>query len=135
MAAIEACAVPAQCFGHRDHLRLGWLYLRAAPYPVALRRMAQSIRRLAAHHGAQAKYHHTLTVVWLRLLASAVSSAPEGRTFESLLAENPELLDRAVVFRFYSAARLNSEAARWEFVLPDLLRLPEGGQMPWTGSG
>ncbi len=36
VAAFESCALPAQAFRHRDHVRLAWLYLRRVPYDEAV---------------------------------------------------------------------------------------------------
>src|SRR5437899_9806370 len=44
------------------------------PYTTLFR----SIRRFANHHAASEKYHHTLTLFWMRLVAAALVETPEG---------------------------------------------------------
>jgi hypothetical protein len=120
---VEDCSLPREEFRHRDHLRLAWLYLQEAPYEDALRRMAQSIRRYAASHGASQKYHHTVTLAWMRLVAAARAARSEP-SFDAFLEHHPALLDKTTLRRFYSDARIGSEPARERWVEPDLEPLP-----------
>lgn len=124
VAALEVCTLPNEAFRHRDHLRLAWLYLRCAPSDVAAARMEQSIRRFASHHGAPQKYHHTMTLVWMRLVAAARTENPVD-DFTALLDAHPDLLDKTTLRRFYSAERLESQAARTGWLDPDVSPLPE----------
>ncbi len=125
--AFETCRLPNERFHHRDHLRLAWIYLRRYGARDAPARIAESIRRYAAHHGKPEKYHETLTVAWLRLVAnSAARSAALG--FEDLLAASPELLDKNTLHRYYSPELLALESARTQFVPPDRQTLPSLAQ-------
>lgn len=123
--AFENCRLANELFHHRDHLRLGWIYLRRYRVSDAAVRIAESIRRYAAHHGRSDKYHETITVAWLRLVADFT-----GRTravnFNELLASSPELLDKNTLHQYYSPELLDTEAARTQFVPPDRKALPEG---------
>jgi hypothetical protein len=119
--AFEACELTP--FHHADHLRIAWIYLRALPAAEADARMAAGLRRFAASRGASEKYHETLTLVWLRLVAAAIGAhAPV--TFDDLLAAEPALLDQARPLTFYSRERLDSAAARTRWVAPDREPLP-----------
>src|SRR5215217_4529512 len=72
--AVESGELPNARFGHRDHLRLAWLYLAdSGPgrQAEARARMAATLRRFAARHGAAQRYHETLTVLWMRLVDAA----------------------------------------------------------------
>lgn len=123
--ALECCTLPNHAFGHREHLRLAWLYLRRMSHDAAVTAMERSIRRYAARHGAANKYHHTMTLVWMNLVASAlVSGGGDVDDFASFLQAHPALLDRDAPRRFFSAERLDSPAARTGWVEPDLAPLP-----------
>ena len=122
--AFEACTLPKETFHHRDHLRLAWLYLRQDDFPAAAGRIEASIRRFAAHLGISEKYHHTITIVWLRLVAAAMSKTGGEVTLGSFFERNPELLDQNLPYQFYSRERLFSDAARAAWIEPDLQPLP-----------
>jgi hypothetical protein len=120
----EACELSNDSFNHRDHIRLAWIYLQRYPEPDAQRQMAGAIRRFAAHHGKSDKYHETITVAWLRLIASAMARQPMDASFDELTIAAPELLDKRSIEKFYSTAVLASAAARTYWVEPDLRPLP-----------
>jgi hypothetical protein len=121
LRAFEDCML--ETFRHRDHLRLAWLYLRRHPYGEALAAIERSIRRFAEHHGATGKYHQTMTVAWMRLMAAAMAAGPR-EPFDALLEDHPQLLDPAALRIFYSKATLESDAARHHWVEPDQGALP-----------
>jgi hypothetical protein len=110
-------------FGHRQHVQLAWLYLRRAEPEAAERLMRAAIRHVATMHGTPEKYHETLTVAWVRIVAEHVRSC-DTRSFEEFIAANPGLLDRRLPDRHFSADRLWAEHARQEWAEPDLLPLP-----------
>jgi hypothetical protein len=119
--AFETCELSNESFHHRDHIRLAWIYLHRYGREEAGSRMADSIRRFAAHHGKSDKYHETLTRAWMQLVAHAGKSAPD---FETLLTTCPSLLDKTSLTEFYSEALLQSDAAKTAFVAPDRKPLP-----------
>ena len=111
-------------FHHRDHLRLAWLTLeRKRSTQAALPLVEHAIQGFARAHGAERKYHRTLTEFWVRLVEHARSTRPE-LDFEAFLAAFPFLLDPGLAERHWSADELWSEAARAGWVEPDLVPLP-----------
>jgi hypothetical protein len=122
--ACEACELPNESFHHRDHIRLACIYLKRYGELEARARLSEAIRRFAAHYGKSDKYHETITVAWLRLVASAAARVPQEATFYDLTITAPELLDQRTIERFYSTATLTAEAARISWVEPDLQPLP-----------
>ncbi len=118
--AFERCEIPNASFHHRDHVRLAWIYLRHCGPERAEAEISISIRRYAAHNGASHKYHETITLAWMRLVAQAMQQAPAGATFEDLAERFPKLLDKASLSEFYSDELLASDAARTSWVEPDL---------------
>ena len=122
--AFEACELSNESFHHRDHIRLAWIYLQRYAELEAREHMAGAIRKFAAHHGKSDKYHETVTVAWLRLVANGIARMPPGSSFEQLTIAAPELLDKRTIEKFYSRAALASESARAFWVEPDLQPLP-----------
>ena len=124
LRAFEDLSFPADQFHHREHLRVAWLYLKSSDATRASERMSAGIRRFAKHHGATEKYHHTLTLFWMRLVAVALVETPEGCGFEEFLAAHPELSDKNLPSKYYSQQLLDALAAREGWVEPDLQPLP-----------
>lgn len=99
--AFERGEIPPADFHHAAHLRLALAYLdECSSIEEATDRMAASIKRFAAAAGKVDKYHHTVTVFWIRMLA--------------------RLLDKNLPLAYYSPERLWSDDARRTFVEPDL---------------
>jgi len=127
LRAFENCEIATTDFRHRDHLRLTWTYLQHYG-PEAAPRMAASIRRFAAHHGKNDKYHETVTIAWMCLVADCAKSGVPS--FQALIDTHPELLDKTALREFYSDSLLQSGQARTRFVPPDLKPLPNLGIIP-----
>ena len=99
--AFERGEIPPEAFHHSAHLRLALAYLdECGSVEEATERMAESLQRFAAAAGKPGKYHHTITVFWLRMLA--------------------RLLDKDLPASYYSPERLWSDAARRGWIEPDL---------------
>ncbi len=123
-AAFEAFKIPSEMFHHREHIRLAWIYSCHFPQEEALVRMVQGIQAFAKYHGADAKYHHTITVAWMRLLSHAAHSAPPTPDFNTFAAAHPHLFNSRLLGDYYSTSRLQSDAARYNWLDPDLRPLP-----------
>lgn len=124
LRAFEDLSFPADLFHHREHIRVAWLYLKSFDASRAAERMSAGILRFANHHGATQKYHHTLTLAWMRLVAAALVETPEGLSFEQFLAGHLEFGDKNLPAKYYSAELLQTNAAREGWVEPDLQPLP-----------
>jgi len=110
-------------FGHREHLELAWTYLTWYEAEAAKRVMAAAIRHVAALHGAPDRYHDTLTVAWVHLVA-VHRGRSDALSFGEFIAENPGLLDRHLLDRHYSSELMASRVARAGWTEPNLLPLP-----------
>src|SRR5258708_26026041 len=84
--AFESLKIPNEMFHHCEHIRLAWIYSRQFPQEEALGRMVQGIQAFAKHHGAAGKYHHTITVAWMRLVRHAVRPSPHAPAFKTVAA-------------------------------------------------
>jgi hypothetical protein len=103
----EAGGIPGSEFPHERHLQVAWGLSRRYPREEAFAVLSTGIRGIAARAGVPGKYHETMTHAWFELAAQAET-----------LDEHPELLDRALLARYYSPERL--EAGRYEWLEPDL---------------
>jgi hypothetical protein len=110
-------------FTHREHIELAWSYLQRHSIDDAAEVMGAAIRRVARLHGAEEKYHATITRAWLHFVAVHIQRRG-GETFDGFLDKNPELLDSKVIQHFYSHELLGSEPARASWTTPDLRPLP-----------
>ena len=120
LRAFEELSFPAELFHHREHIRVAWLYLKSTDASRAAELMSEGIRRFANHHGATQKYHHTVTLAWMRLVAAALVVTPEEHAFERFLSAHPELTDTSLLAKYYSKELLQSAGAREGWVEPDL---------------
>jgi hypothetical protein len=125
LRAFEDLSFPAERFHHREHVRVAWLYLKSSDATRAAERMTAAVRRFANHHGATQKYHHTLTLAWMRLVAVALVETPEGFGFGQFIAAHSELGDKNLLSKYYSKELLETSAAREGWVEPDLQPLPQ----------
>lgn len=98
--AFERGEIAAGDFRHATHVRLALAYLQeSSSVEEAAGRMTAAVRRAAAAAGHPEKYHHTVTVFWMRMIA--------------------RLLDKNLPLAYYSPERLWSEAARAAWLEPD----------------
>ena len=125
LQALEDCSLPRDAFNHRNHLRAAWLYLEQEPLADAAMKCSLAIQRYATTIGAPEKFHLTLTLALMHIIAArrAAHPAPDWETF---LEACPELLNdlRELLAAHYSEALLESERARRTFVPPDKSPLP-----------
>ncbi len=123
LRVLEAVVGKAGKFGHREHVELAWRYLDRHPLAAAKQAMASAIRHVAAQHGASDKYHETLTLAWVHLVAVHHERWPAG-TFEEFIARNSQLLDSRLLDEHYSSDVLWTGGARSSWTEPDLRALP-----------
>jgi len=125
LAALEDGSLPLDAFTHRNHLRAGWLYLERHPLPEAAMYCALAIQKYAAMHGAAEKFHLTLTLAFMHIIAD-LRERHAGKDWDSFLASCPDLQGdaKALIARHYSEGVLDSTRAKRTFVPPDRKPLP-----------
>jgi hypothetical protein len=119
LARFEQGQIDPASFTHEQHLRLAWCCLQADA-ASAPQRICHLIRDFATRAGAASKYHETMTMAWLRIVDAHRDGEPD---FDSYLHANPQLLDRSLCSRHYSAERMEEGRASW--VEPDRKAFPE----------
>jgi hypothetical protein len=118
--AFEDGTLEPGSFGHVDHLRMAWLFLRSMPPTEAIGRYSAALRRLAAQHGAPEKYNETVTWALLCLMRGRLEGGGEMLAWESFLERNADLLEwKTLLAGYYRRETLASATARRMFVLPD----------------
>jgi hypothetical protein len=134
LAAFESCTIDHECWSHRCHVRMAYLYLARHGYDEGLRRVRDGINALNASHGDKIPkdqvdrgYHETLTVAWVRLIAAAIRQWGAEDGFDAFAAKHPHLLVRTLTRVFYSRERMMNWEAKRTFVEPDLSPLPDAG--------
>jgi hypothetical protein len=126
----EACRVAPEGFDHRAHIRLAYVYLAEHDTEAAVTRMRRALERFIAWNGVSAsKYHETLTRSWVLAVHHFVQRSPAAASADAFIDANPELLDTRIMLTHYSRERLFSDAARREFVEPDLAPIPGAGPL------
>jgi hypothetical protein len=121
LAALESCSLIERDFGHAAHARAAYLYLRSGDFAAALAKTRSAIRAYAASLGNADRYHETITVAYLALIRQKMYEQGDGGGWDGFARENPELLERDLLLRFYPQAQLESDLARRIFLLPRAL--------------
>ena len=115
----ESGDLPTDLFTHESHVRVAWCYLRQEPVLFALARFRAALQRFAAGKGRPERYHETITVAFMLLIAERLAGARE-LAWPEFAARNPDLLrwQPSALAAFYSEAELAAPEARQIFVMP-----------------
>jgi len=118
----ESCELPTADFNHREHLLVALCYLTRMGDADALSRIRARIGRYAAAHGVSPSlYHETVTVFWLKRVRAYLERADAGPGLAEMTnALAAECGSSRLIFDYYSKGLIDSEAARCEWVAPDL---------------
>jgi len=119
-AAFEDGSLDPDLFDHRNHLRLGWLYLQDCSPALAIDNFTRGLRRYTRSVGAQMKYNETITWFYMLAIAERRLKYPAD-SFEDFIARNSDLNTPGapLLKRSYMPETLNSDLAREVFLLPD----------------
>jgi hypothetical protein len=113
----------AERFGHRQHVQLTWLAVRRHGTSAAIALVSEGIQGAARYTGAPQKYNATVSRAWVELVGHHAdhSHAPD---FDTFAGQNPALLDKRLLTRFYRPVTLASTAVRSGWIEPDLASFP-----------
>lgn len=117
LVRFEAGRLTSAELSHDAHVRVGFEMLQRHPFDEALARYSRALRLTTERLGATGKYHATITVAFLALIAER-REASRARTWEEFVRAAPELLDSRCLERWYPTDVLRSDLARATFVLP-----------------
>lgn len=92
VAGFEAGTIPPAAFGHREHVRLAWLYLRRHGRAGAEHRLLAGLRAFATAAGKPDKFNAPLTLAWVARIDAAAAALSPDHSFDDLLVHHPELL-------------------------------------------
>lgn len=127
--AFETCAIGLADWSHRSHIRMAWIYLRLLPFDAALDAVRAGLNRFvranAVPDSLERGYHETLTIAWMRLVASAMRHHGESTDSSAFCDSMPHLLCPSLTRVFYTRGRIISIDAKMQFIPPDLAALPD----------
>ena len=107
---------PAE-FGHRQHVQVAFEMLHKYGYLEACGKYAHAINTIATNAGAADKFNVTITFAFLSLIAERIY-ANTALNFEAFLDENPDVLSKHALDKWYSSDELATDFARTHFLLP-----------------
>lgn len=117
--AFEQHDVDVAAFDHEAHVRVAWLFITELGAGAGKDRFAAALRSLTAALGVPDKYHDTVTVFYLDLIARRSAVQP-GQSWDEFRSSNTDLFDPGLLARHYSRDLLASDEARERYVEPDL---------------
>jgi hypothetical protein len=122
--AFENGTISRDEWRHAEHLTVALYYLSNNDFPGALGKMREGIfnllRSFAIDLSKEMPYHETLTVFWMKTVADFAQAKTETSLVEicsALIAAH----DKDFPLRFYSRECLFSDAARSQYIKPDLV--------------
>lgn len=118
VCAFEAASLPPGTFGHAEHVRVAWWYLRRHPMSEALARIRAGLQCVAAAAGKPDRYHETITVMYAHVIAERL--AGDGSDdWDVFAARHADLFEHGLLEQYYRPETLASETARTRWVEPD----------------
>jgi flavin reductase len=133
IATFERGGFGGDAFPHKAHIRMAWLYVRRLGPELAIERAAEGIRALAQANGQPTLYHDTVTRAWVYLVADAITRSPSA-SFEGFMRRNPQLVDKRLLFEYYSPDVLSSAHARATWIAPDVAPIPGAPESSVAGN-
>lgn len=124
VARFVSCELPPAEMTHRKHVAMSaWWFLRL-PAPQAAARIYDQLQRYVEWHRIEI-YNETMTRFWIKLIgktvagldAARLASAPAYAVVNDVMTR---LGDSRIVFTYYTRERLQTDAARHQWVEPDL---------------
>ena len=122
--ALERGEIANESFHHLSHLHVAWVYLTESTcVDEAAAKMRNTLQRFAASAGKSEKYHETITLFWVHLLAG-LCGIGSRESLKQIVQANPRLLEKNFPLAYYSPEQLFSDNARSSWIKPDLKPLP-----------
>ena len=120
----EDCQTRPEDFTHAAHLTVALWYLTQSGMSEATARMRAHLLRFINHYKEQG-YNETITVFWLRVVRRFMEAALAGEERVRSMTEMANELtanynDSRLIYDYYSKELLSTQAAKADFVEPDL---------------
>jgi hypothetical protein len=113
--------IAAAGFAHREHVRMAFEMLRRHDFPETVLHFSRALRAMAQRAGKPQAFNQTVTIAFLALIAERQDGG-EWSDFAAFARDNPDLLEKGTLARWYRPERLASERARRTFLLPEPAR-------------
>ena len=110
--------IAATGFAHREHVRMAFEMLRRHDFPETVLHFSRALRTMAQQAGKPQAFNQTVTIAFLSLIAERLDGG-EWPDFAAFARDNPELLEKGALARWYRPERLASAPARRTFLLPE----------------
>jgi hypothetical protein len=124
--SFEALKVSPDDFGHREHVRLAYIYLCEMAVDEAHETMKEALLAFLNHLGVgEVKYHETITRAWIMAVRHFMAGSPGCQSAHAFIDSNPKLLDSKIMLSHYSAEVLFSSEARTRYLEPDIDGIPQ----------
>lgn len=122
LLAFESQSISNEDWSHEYHIRVALIYLYSNKFETALEKVKTGIKKLNSVNQVPESqfrgFHETLTVGWLKLLASRLSSSRVSSL--ELIENNKDLLNSRLLSEYYSSDKLMSLEAKSKFIEPNL---------------
>jgi len=110
--------IAAAGFAHREHVRMAFEMLRRHDFAETALHFSRALRTLGQQAGEPQAFNQTVTIAFLSLIAERLDGG-EWPDFAAFARDNPDLLEKGALARWYRPERLASERARRTFLLPE----------------
>ena len=123
LQAFEDGSLPPEEFDHEGHVHAAWCCLEEYGGARGRERFVNALRQFVRSHGAEDKYHDTITRAFLDVIAVHAAGSSDWATFRR---RNPAIIDdgMGLLLKHYSHDVLFSDAARSVYIEPDILPFP-----------
>ncbi|CAG0897112.1 unnamed protein product [Cyprideis torosa] len=128
MTAFETQTLFFEDWTHEAHIRMAWNYIRDLGRDAATSNIKEGILKFNAKNYCKVDrgYHETVTLFYIHMVTEAISrTSPPAASFESFIESNQHLLDRGLLFHYYSKETINNPESMKKFFPPDINPLPE----------
>ena len=125
MKAFESLQFPEKGMTHEAHFRLAWAYLKTFDFETAKQKVMDGIQHFDQQIGDGTKYHATITVAYMFIMAHRMKQYPHAGWAE-FISNNQDLLQplKVLLGKYYSDEVLFSAQAKIINQVPDKMPLP-----------
>jgi hypothetical protein len=116
----QECRLDPKLFSHEAHLRLAWIHVRKYGMERAIESICGQLQRYVQEIGAQSKYHHTLTIAAIKVVAHFMRRST-STSFNAFIVEHSRLKFnfKELIGSHYRIDIFNCDKARHQFMEPD----------------